>query len=1389
MTKRTLGSGLEHLEDRLALDATGIIDIPAVRLIAEHTQVQLHAELGASVWTSWERHGTSGTGGILRSVGTGAGNPGNPDNPSATDAFILQFNEPIKRPTTVKLWTEGVLPTQVYAWVNSAQWRIDGTADGTIFIDASEENPINNLSILRSGGTGRYGIDYLDIQADLEPDPGEFPDQEEEILPEPATKTFIDIPAVRTIGEHTSIQLMPGLSAEVWTSWERYGTSGTGSILRSIGTGHGNPGNPDNPSATDALVLQFNTPITRPTTLHLWSDVPASLAQAYVWVNSAARRVNSSPDGTVFIDASDQNPITNLSILSSSGGKYGIDSFEIENGPPEELKEGSMRIVSADNHKIQIEYSSTADSTTFDLRKNLASGQSFGAVTVQHPGGIVNGTVELQPNWDTFGNWQVSGMFSVNMKDGATNRKLDRSFAAMSWNGQTISPVNDEPPSIDPESIREYEGEPKIAMESDGRKIFAWFASPYDSSYVEIVQNAYSLEPVQLTGSATVEHPGGTAGGFVQLAIPANIPANATLIARVWDRQFGTLLAEQSFAQNEPIPTENRWDGMPPKTELVESLGNLDGNILNIQEQRLMDESGLVTPVATLEERLHAAYPSIWPADLTAEVERLYQLNPNFTRGHYEQNIINAQHDLLNEAMDDFYDYLDGLAPLIRSATQYWSAAYAGDDVAILDMQLEDDHADLVACQYVDKPSYAALMAAGKKLFLGQQDMFVQHARDTMTWRERQSYLANQGLIVSQSTMDAMTVARQLALNDNPVSFLNHIHGLDSTTRIELARLIGYDLYNGEIPEFDEALFIARPDQLLDGVGGSNERIWSPNAYLTNQGMSLYNPIKNNLLSRLASLDISKLEQTGVGRLFLGVAQAAVEALTNNLPNIAAIIHAATGIETAKVLQVLQSASSPQMRPVVLKEMFAPTVAERGDPALASAFNPGQLESTEIVETWASRPNDRETNQPLDVVRIRFNFTTPTNSYHQGNVYLMDESGQVQLSNIPLLQGNFQHTMWVQIPVSRIADVLRTTFGQGIDVINTEFTFKLALWETANSSQGMQGDRVSNSISLPDVFSATSTNSPGDYSTLPDTSDNAERREKENAVLSILANPAKFPLRSITSGNWYWNIASPYHDGTNQYNAVDITMPGTTDRGQAVRAPAQGTVVPEGDGTNTWHTVILKHESILPSGETFTWFTKYLHMDNVGLRQANGTIIPLTAGMIVPEDAQFGEVNTIGSGVDNDHLHMSGHIDDANGLSIDLRTVLVDAFGLAVKAQDAGPDGSLQQYGDNDSFNVEWDVNLKKFVTTNLQSNGEENPRLILDRSPQNVAGNVPDSQSNQFWIAYAQNPEDRRRVVRDGTTYQWYEVDENGDYVSQNGMMHVWKKNPLTNSFEFIWE
>lgn len=292
----------------------------------------------------------------------------------------------------------------------------------------------------------------------------------------------------------------------------------------------------------------------------------------------------------------------------------------------------------------------------------------------------------------------------------------------------------------------------------------------------------------------------------------------------------------------------------------------------------------------------------------------------------------------------------------------------------------------------------------------------------------------------------------------------------------------------------------------------------------------------------------------------------------------------------------------------------------------------------------------------------------------------------------------------------------------------------------------------------------------GDYSTNLD----REHAMIENKVLSFLADKDVFPLRNLKAEGWNWNIASPFHDGP-ALNAIDLTIAGSGDHGKPVYAPAEGKVIAAGtDGT---HTIILEHR--LPSGEV--WYSKHMHMEQIGLRNGDGTIRSLQIGDIVPANSIFGLVSDIGS---SGQYHWHGEFMlTANGPAIDMRKVLTEVYNISVFAEDAGADGSQVEYGDNQRLQVQWDTNINAWVTSDTNPT---NPHLILDRSAQAGAENVATANSNQFWIANHADPSQRARVVfiqDDISGFKgWVKISNDGSFArNEKGNILIW------NGFEFI--
>jgi len=310
-----------------------------------------------------------------------------------------------------------------------------------------------------------------------------------------------------------------------------------------------------------------------------------------------------------------------------------------------------------------------------------------------------------------------------------------------------------------------------------------------------------------------------------------------------------------------------------------------------------------------------------------------------------------------------------------------------------------------------------------------------------------------------------------------------------------------------------------------------------------------------------------------------------------------------------------------------------------------------------------------------------------------------------------------------------------------------------------------------------------------DLSTLPKTEGNREKRAVENTILTQLAK--NFPVANGKS--WTWNIASPWHDGSN-FNAVDLNFgSGFEDRGQEIRSPEAGNVVYVSPEYGTLE--------ILHTSNGMQWKSSILHMPIQKFKDDSGAIVEhkftvqqiterfingvsgaseLVYGNIrvvfeqngtiyrswveqqgddkqwkmmgkvrdslstkdlvgfVGNQGASGLIEATSTKTFSPHLHYKA-VDVVFGESVDLRNLLMNStfgFGITtVHAEDSGVDGRLDLWGDNQSMLVHWDDMLHAFATSADQNgNAKNNPNLVLDRSPQNK--DVSAADADQYWLA-----------------------------------------------------
>ena len=278
----------------------------------------------------------------------------------------------------------------------------------------------------------------------------------------------------------------------------------------------------------------------------------------------------------------------------------------------------------------------------------------------------------------------------------------------------------------------------------------------------------------------------------------------------------------------------------------------------------------------------------------------------------------------------------------------------------------------------------------------------------------------------------------------------------------------------------------------------------------------------------------------------------------------------------------------------------------------------------------------------------------------------------------------------------------------------------------------------------------------GDYSTLPNTPDNSERREKENMILNQIAKT--FPLEGNAS-EWRWVIASDYHVGTD-FNAADLNWgSGNADYGKEIKAVADGVIATIGVDLGS---VRIQHKSTV-NGQEIIWFSEALHMpiyatdrtssDGKKIHEVrkkdDSVAFELFEGMTLKASQSYGIVAGRGL-VDNQpsnsafdaHSHLKFELD---GRSIDPRKVMTTWGVTNIVASDLGGRGEMP---------VRWDQNAQMWMNDEFG--------LTFDRSEQSDAG-----RDKGYWMAWAADPAQRTRVVwvtslPDGTKINaWLKTDD----------------------------
>ncbi len=504
---------------------------------------------------------------------------------------------------------------------------------------------------------------------------------------------------------------------------------------------------------------------------------------------------------------------------------------------------------------------------------------------------------------------------------------------------------------------------------------------------------------------------------------------------------------------------------------------------------------------------------------------------------------------------------------------------------------------------------------------------------------------------------------------------------------------------------------------------------------------SMYSPAMNGLVSLPVGMKVDTT--TLMGRLFVGLLQ---QSEGPQRADAMAKFAAITGIKdvsriTDALKPFLMTERAQKLHDVLIN-----------DGTYRGIFTPAFIADGTHVNnpTVGLKDGKTEYTSTDSSIRVRFDLAIPAGqNFHHGNVYLCDANSN-QMSDLQLIDNNFTSQLFADVPMSSIIAALKKqlyTLDTSKPFVGT---FKVALWDA--NGQSIQGQRLTTG-----TFTIT----------FKGGLDSINYSNKEAAIYSELAN--HFPLQNPSQ--WHVDLASTAHTGSGFF-ALDLNM-NTQDKGQPVSAPLRGEVVVA--GTGTYNTFILKHESLV-NGEKIVWYTKYLHMDTIGKRDANRNVIALKIGDILEQGEIFGLVSDVGAPGEN-HLHLEVNFTGAGGQSIDV-VPLINKLGLKVQGTAYTiQNGVLNQNGARQE--IFWNNELQTWITgTNGIIGGNY---LIYDRRAQQTTDN-----GGSYWLAYEKGKtiDQMDRVVWDTGSNTWRKWDiVKNDWALVNGKKQIWNGTSFTDA------
>ena len=407
--------------------------------------------------------------------------------------------------------------------------------------------------------------------------------------------------------------------------------------------------------------------------------------------------------------------------------------------------------------KLHIRYQTPSDTSFFQISE-FGRLNSFAATEVlDHPGGIKDRTIELSNRGDP---WAEVGVVAIRMMDGPGGKIFQTMYGI--WNSSTrrLDILTKQPASFEDavtqttEQVKENI-DPGMQVETEGRIVYVRFQTASDQSFLHISRTGV-MDAVGSGARESFTHTGGTRGSLAQLAIPSDMPANTPLVLRLWDKSWGNVVSEVTLhydGTNVQVVSGQKTvgSGPMPHAELLTAVSNANAQIRAITSATLYERCSYFVDGCTLEQRLAAAFPSIFPKDINAAVEQMYQSGPTYSRGFYLDQLLRQQSDYRSEYRGVLNAYANTMADLLCASVDFWIRVRSGEAERPLSDALhwKYDTANFGAINVlgIPKPTFTQILDAGNDLCGCQRALLIQMHLDTLTAAARTAYLESQAII------------------------------------------------------------------------------------------------------------------------------------------------------------------------------------------------------------------------------------------------------------------------------------------------------------------------------------------------------------------------------------------------------------------------------------------------------------------------------------------------------------------------------------------------------------------------------------------------------------------------------------------------------------------